>query len=128
MPENEQTPLPETSGTERTPMETAALAIYYHVAQMIKEGKTEQEILNILEEQGIKPETAHKMLAKLNESRSNVTRTYGRRNRAVAFVSIGSGVLLLLLTQNVVVWLVSVALIIAGIYWWARASLQMNIR
>ena len=77
------------SEQDRTPMENAALALYYHAAQMIKAGKAREEIITDLIGKGINRETAENMLDKLNQSRGNVARQSGYRNAALgAAVSI----------------------------------------
>lgn len=68
------------SDQDRSTMENAALALYYHAAQMIKEGKSDEEVLQDLVSKGVNPETAANMLKKLNESRSNVAQRRGYRN------------------------------------------------
>lgn len=66
---------------DRSPMEEAALALYYHAAEMIKAGKNRQEIeQHLIENKGLKPETARLMLDKLDVSRANVARRSGYRN------------------------------------------------
>jgi uncharacterized membrane protein len=69
-------------------METAALAVYYHAAQMIKAGKSREEIITDLIEKGISRETANNMLDKLDESRANVARNRGYRNLFLGVVLI----------------------------------------
>jgi hypothetical protein len=62
------------------PMEEAALALYYHAAQLIKQGKSREAIITELMSKGINRETAERMLAKLDVSRANVARKSGYRN------------------------------------------------
>jgi hypothetical protein len=62
------------------PMEKAALALYYHAAELIKQGIPREEIIKDLMAKGINRETAERMLAKLDVSRANVTRRAGYRN------------------------------------------------
>jgi hypothetical protein len=62
------------------PMEKAALALYYHAAELIKQGMAREDIIKALMAKGINRETAEKMLAKLDVSRANVTRRAGYRN------------------------------------------------
>lgn len=68
-------------------MEKAALALYYHAAELIKSGKPREEIIKDLMAKGINRESAEKMLAKLDVSRANVARKAGFRNLGLgAFV------------------------------------------
>lgn len=116
------------SDNPRPPLEEAALGIYMHVAHRIKEGYTEQAIKEELITQGIKPHTADAMLAKLNQSRDNVTRQYGNRNRTIAIAIMIAGVLLVLFGSDPIVWVVGGLVVFAGIFWLARATLQMNLK
>ena len=70
------------SEQDRTPMENAALALYYHAAQMIKAGKSREEIITELTSKGINRDTVENMLTKLDQSRANVARRSGYRNAA----------------------------------------------
>jgi hypothetical protein len=63
-----------------SPMEAAALALYYHAAQLIKEGKSREEVVDDLVSKGVQRATAENMLDKLNQSRANVARQRGYRN------------------------------------------------
>jgi hypothetical protein len=111
-------------------LKDAALALYYHVAQLIKSGKTHQEIEALLVAQGVKPETAQMMLAKLDASRLNVTRRMGRRNMfiggAIAFLG---GVLIVGTAQSggagaVFAWLA----LFFGVAWVMWGFIQANQR
>lgn len=62
------------------PIEKAALALYYHAAELIKQGMPREEIIKNLMSKGINRESAEKMLAKLDVSRANVARKAGYRN------------------------------------------------
>lgn len=73
---------------ERSPLEEAALAFYYHAATMIKEGKSRKDILKDLTSKGVGRETAENMLDKLEKSRANVARRSGYRNAFVGIVII----------------------------------------
>jgi hypothetical protein len=121
-------PIDDLPINQRTPLEEAALGIYMHVAKRIKEGYSEQAIKEELITQGIKPETADAMLAKLNQSRLNVTHRHGRRNRTIAFGVMTLGLLLVLLGNTPVLWVIGGAVIVGGIYWLARATLQRNLQ
>lgn len=113
------------SDNTRTPLEEAALGVYMHVAQRIKEGYTEEAIKSELIEQGIKPATADRMLVKLNASRDNVTRRYGNRNRMIGWASIVVGLVVMIFgTSPLMVWGAGGALLVGGIVWLARATLQ----
>jgi hypothetical protein len=70
------------------PMEEAALALYYHAAQLIKQGKPREDIVTELMSKGINRETAEKMLAKLDVSRANVARKSGIRNLFIGLIVI----------------------------------------
>lgn len=76
------------SEKKHNPMEDVALALYYHVARRIKEGKSHELIVEELVEQGISAETAQNMLRKLDQSRSNVAQRNGYRNAGVGVVLI----------------------------------------
>lgn len=64
----------------RTDLENAALALYYYAAELIKEGKSEKEVISTLIDRGVTRETAETMLERLNVSRANVARRSGYRN------------------------------------------------
>lgn len=81
------------SENQRSPMEDAAIALYYHVAQRIKEGKSRQDIMSELTQLGIQPQTAEAMLNKLDESRANVARRNGYRNALMGAVISGLALL-----------------------------------
>lgn len=76
---------------ERTPMETVALAVYYHAAQLLQDGKTHAEIETQLMQQGLSQERAQMILRRLEQSRRSITRRRGWRQ-----ISMG-GVLIVLL-------------------------------
>ncbi len=65
---------------ERSPMESAALAVYYHAAQLIKDGHSRDEIIRQLMKQGLSYDTANTVLDKLAQSQVNVARRSGKRN------------------------------------------------
>jgi uncharacterized membrane protein len=73
---------------ERSPLEEAALAFYYHAATMIKEGKSRKDILKDLTSKGVSRETAENMLDKLEQSRVNVAQRSGYRNTFIGVVLI----------------------------------------
>ncbi len=101
------------SQQERTPMEEAALAVYYHAAHLLQDGKSHAEIEEQLVKQGISPQQARIVLKRLEESRTNVARRRGWRNVAVgAFLS---GLLLLPLFGIGVAAVSGSQLLIAGI-------------
>ncbi|MDQ7028089.1 MAG: hypothetical protein Q9P44_21305 [Anaerolineae bacterium] len=81
------------SDQDSSPMETAALALYYHAAQMIKAGQSHADIKKELISKGINPETAENMLVKLNRSRTNVMRQTGYRNAFAGVVLIAMALL-----------------------------------
>jgi len=65
---------------QRTPMEEAALAIYVHAAELIKQGKSPDEVRQQLITQGVRPDTARTVLERLMEARVNVAKRRGQRN------------------------------------------------
>lgn len=73
---------------ERSPLEEAALAFYFHAATMIKEGKSRKDILKDLTSKGVSQETAESMLEKLEQSRVNVAKRSGYRNAFIGIVLI----------------------------------------
>ena len=109
-----------------------ALALYYHIAEMIKAGKSHAEIEAALERQGVRRDTARQMLAKLEASRSNVTRRHGRRNIWLGGSIATAGVIMLVvLTQGnptlgpqITGWL----LFAGGIVWMLRGLLQASLK
>lgn len=120
---------PPTS-TGKTPMEEAALAMYYHVAQQLKAGKTQEDIITELEAKGIKRETAHIMLERLAQSQRNVEARDGKRNVAIGMcISLISGGLafgwLGLPYDGGLPVLPALAGLGIGLYWLARGALQI---
>jgi len=81
------------SDQERSPLENAALALYYHVAQMIKAGKSREDIITELVRQGVNRETAESMLDRLDKSRAKVARQNGYRNAFIGIVVTTMGLL-----------------------------------
>jgi len=71
-------------------LEKTALALYYHAAQMHKDGKSDEDIISDLSRKGVQEATARKMLERLGKSRQNVARKQGQR-----LMLIGAGNLLL---------------------------------
>lgn len=61
-------------------MESAALAVYFHAAEMIKAGRSRDEIIQQLMKQGLSYDTAVTVLDKLAQSQVNVARRSGKRN------------------------------------------------
>lgn len=61
----------------QTDLEKMAMALYYYAAELIKEGKSKKEIIDILIERGVSRESAETIMSRLNESRDNVTRRSG---------------------------------------------------
>ena len=118
------------SDQNSSPMETAALALYYHAAQMIKEGKSRETIVNDLVSKGIQRATAENMLDKLNQSRANVARQRGYWN---TLLGIGLIVLALLpilgifIPKLVGVMLIVPLLILAcGVFLLGRGLMQVT--
>lgn len=117
----------ETSSDEQ--MKNVALVMYYQVAKLLKSGQKPEEIEQALIRQGIKPETAHIMLARISESRHRVARRDGWRNLTFGFIVALLGIMLVtgLLTGNeaegaaaVFSWLA----VFVGSYWFIRGTLQ----
>ncbi|MCA9912735.1 MAG: hypothetical protein KC496_05285 [Anaerolineae bacterium] len=77
------------SKPERTPLETAALAVYYHAAQLLQDGKSHAEIEAKLVQQGIRREQAQMILQRLEQSRMSVARGRGRRHIFLGLVLVG---------------------------------------
>ncbi len=63
-----------------TKLEKVAMALYVYAAQLVKEGKTHDQIIDILVQRGINPESAETIMTRLNQSRDNVTRRSGYIN------------------------------------------------
>ncbi|GAB5493281.1 MAG: hypothetical protein Phog2KO_34960 [Phototrophicaceae bacterium] len=74
----------------RSDLENAALALYYYAAELVKEGKTSDEVVAILVERGVSQESAETIMTRLNISRDNVARRSGYR-------SIGFGMFIIIL-------------------------------
>lgn len=66
--------------TPKNPLEDAALALYYRAAELLKAGKRQEEVIWELTKQGVKRETAQKMLARIAESQRRVEVRQGWRN------------------------------------------------
>lgn len=64
-------------------LEHAALALYYYAAELIKEGKSDEEVITTLMNRGLNRQTAETILKRLNASRDNVARRSGYRNALV---------------------------------------------
>lgn len=108
-----------------------ALALYYHIAEMIKAGRTHAEIEAALVKQGMPLATAQQMLARLEASRAKVTRRNGRRN-----ILIGAGIALLGLllssgvlgpTSSTAAHLFAWGLVLGGSIWLLRGLIQSLI-
>lgn len=59
-------------------MQQLALALYYRVAELLKAGKTREQIIYEMGVQGVKRETVERMLDRLHQSQRNVQRRTGR--------------------------------------------------
>lgn len=117
---------------ERSPMEDAVLGLYVHAAQRIKDGATYAEIEQELIEMGLKPETAKTLLARLDESRENVTRRNGYRNAFIGGVvtvialSLSFGVFGAV--NDVAVQVMLFVILLCGVYALVRGTMQiMNL-
>ncbi|MGJ3239303.1 MAG: hypothetical protein ACFE0Q_11400 [Anaerolineae bacterium] len=75
---------------QRDDGENLAMAFYVYAAQLIKEGKSRQQVIDTLMERGISHENAETIVTRLNQSRDNVTRRSGYRHLAF-----GSAIILL---------------------------------
>lgn len=110
-------------------LKNVALVIYYQVAKMLKAGQTPVEIEKALIRQGIKPETAQLMLARVAQSRQRVAQRDGWRNLLFGFVICLLGIALVtgLLTGKQVTGAAEVfswLAIVVGGYWFVRGTLQ----
>lgn len=116
------------SQKERSPMENAALAVYYHAAQLIKEGRSRDEIVRQLMKQGLSYDTAMTVLDKLATSQVNVARRSGKRNILLGGAIIFFSIVLLLgigVQQVAGIVLIPVLIILlAGLYVLGRGILQ----
>ncbi len=65
------------------PMQDLALALYYRVAELVKAGKTREQIIAQMGLQGVRKETVEMMLDRLAASRRNVEKRRGRLSIAV---------------------------------------------
>lgn len=61
-------------------LEKVAMALYVYAAQLVKEGKTKDQIINTLMQRGVSRTSAETIMTRLNESRDNVTRRSGYVN------------------------------------------------
>jgi hypothetical protein len=113
---------------ERSPMESAALAVYYHAAQLIKEGRSRDEIIRQLMKQGLSYDTAMTVLDKLATSQVNVARRSGKRNIMTGSTIVFFAMLSLLgigVKQITGIALIPVLIILlAGLYVLGRGILQ----
>ena len=64
----------------RSDLENAALALYYYAAELVKEGKSSEEVVNILVQRGLTRESAETIMQRLNVSRDNIARRSGYRS------------------------------------------------
>lgn len=71
---------------ERSDMETAALALYYYAAELMKEGKTREQIIFTLVERGVSRDAAETILQRLDASVENVQRRRGYRELVFGLV------------------------------------------
>ena len=69
----------EHTPEEQERLEKAALALYYHAAQMHKAGRSDEDIIADLGSKGVQAATAQRMLDRLRQSRQNVARKGGQR-------------------------------------------------
>jgi hypothetical protein len=65
------------------PMQDLALALYYRVAELVKAGKTREQIIAQMGLQGVRKETVEMMLDRLAASRRNMEKRRGRLSIAV---------------------------------------------
>lgn len=114
----------------RDPYHDLALALYYHVAELVKAGKTRDQIIYEMGLQGVKRDTVEKMLARLADSQRSVQRQQGWRH-----VALGGVVMLaaLGLTFGIFGFVPANALAIfptlvglgVGVYWLARGVFEV---
>lgn len=60
--------------TDDSNLEEMAMALYVYSAQLVKEGKTREQIIKNLMARGVSRQSAETIMTRLNESRNNVTR------------------------------------------------------
>lgn len=110
-----------TDDQQQPRLEDAALALYYHAAEMIKAGKTAQEIKSDLIRKGVRPETAQLMLERLDKSRDNVALKYARRRMitgsVMCFVGVVLGLGLFGDGSNLPAMLFSLGVVVFGVFW-----------
>lgn len=112
------------------PMQDLALALYYRVAELMKNGKTRDQIITELGLQGVNRETVEMMLGRLKQSQRNVEKRRGRLNVVVGLVLIGiaGGMIFgwfgIPLANSLAVIPAYVALAIGG-YWLVRGVFQV---
>lgn len=80
----------------RSDLENAALALYYYAAELVKEGKSSKEVVDILIQRGITRESAETIMQRLNVSRDNIARRSGYRSIVFGVIIIGMMLLPLL--------------------------------
>lgn len=76
---------------QRTQREEDALKVYYYAASLIKAGQTEGQVIQALMDQGVRQQTAHIIMDKLSEARTNVSRRTFRRMMFMGGVVIAFG-------------------------------------
>lgn len=111
-------------------MEQLALALYYRAAEMMKEGKSGEEIVQWLIEKGVRPATAERMLARLQVSRRNVTHRAGRYNVVAGVLICALGLAIagdvILVPTSTLLRIVSLLAVIPGVYIILRGTLQLT--
>lgn len=70
----------------KDPMQELALALYYRVAELLKAGKTREQIIYEMGIQGVRRETVERMLERLGQSQRNVQRRQGGVHVAIGAV------------------------------------------
>lgn len=114
----------------RDPYQDLALALYYRVAELVKAGKTREQIIYEMGRQGVKRDTVEKMLARLAESQRSVQRQQGWRHivlgGVVTFVALGLtfGIFGFAPANALAIFPTLVALAIGG-YWLVRGLFEV---
>lgn len=112
------------------PYQDLALALYYHMAELVKAGKTREQIVYEMGLKGVKRDTVEKMLARLEASQRSVQRQQGWRHIAlggvVTFIALGLtfGLFGFAPANAIAIFPTLIALAIGG-YWLVRGLLEI---
>lgn len=94
-------------------LEQAALALFYHAAEMIKAGQTPEQVEREFVAQGVKPDTARNLMQRLGQSRTRVTQRAGQRNLMLGLLLIALGFAVMVRATHIPDW--GAALLFAGL-------------